>query len=821
MRSTNLEIRSLTSEVKPTVLRPQRPSSASARSLTPTMEIPALDASDPLTILTESMSTLVKKIQDLRHIGIEDSQITLPKICVIGDQSTGKSSLVEGMSQIKVPRSAGTCTRCPMEINLSESEPGQPWRCHVYLSRRYMFDGSKKIKPKKSEPLGPWYPQEQEDEHFITISDKGRVEEVIQWAQIAILNPSNPTANYIPGKNGDTDPHVQVKFSPNIVRLDIRAPGFPSLSFYDLPGVINQAELDDERYLVPLVENLVKEYISQENCIVLLTMTMTDDVMNSSASRILRDNRGAKHRALGVLTKPDRVQAGDSYTQWTEILVGDKFHLEYGYYVVKNNPDPSVEHSVAREEEDEFFTSPPWATELVAYQDRFGTRNLQTTLSRLLFQQIHGCLPSIIDKINEKATRIDTELSTLPAPPSANVPYILCGKLHTLKDRIRSQIDGGSREYPLQKQWNEIAEDFKLALMKTRPAVRLLADWDKSMERNDDSDVELIQYTPKRKLPGNSAGSVSPAVRGRVKRATGYFTNHFGQFADPAKEFTWEEIRDINKESASAGIPQQVNPKAIDYMNQMSVAHWREPMIAFIDASHQVVKEILLHELKKVFLQYNQTGLFRELERIIKGYLRKLRADHVAHVDEIYKIEHQKPFTMANSALDEATSKALGHFQVRRFEARANHYLNQRYSPEDPRRQTEKKKLGEAELGADIFAMEIKMMATTRGYYEVASSRFVDSVCQSVHTKLFFKCREHLVEAIEQGLGMQDENAVDRCTELMSEDSDRQRRRQYLLKQKEKIMKAQEWLQAENATGDQDAMTEFDQDIKSQPQDSW
>lgn len=31
------------------------------------------------------MKTLVKKIQDLRHLGIEDSNIALPKICVVGD----------------------------------------------------------------------------------------------------------------------------------------------------------------------------------------------------------------------------------------------------------------------------------------------------------------------------------------------------------------------------------------------------------------------------------------------------------------------------------------------------------------------------------------------------------------------------------------------------------------------------------------------------------------------------------------------------------------------------------------------------------------
>ncbi|KAL4887001.1 P-loop containing nucleoside triphosphate hydrolase protein [Aspergillus karnatakaensis] len=823
MRTTSLAIRS-TPEVSSDGQR-RDISRASAETLTPTMEAPEKpDPSSELNNLTQSMTTLVKKIRDLRHIGIEDSKISLPKICVIGDQSTGKSSLIEGMSQIKLPRSSGTCTRCPMEINLSESDPDQAWSCSVYLSRRYMFDGAKKFKPRKSDPLGPWHPQDQEDEFFITITDTDKVEKVIKCAQMAILNPSEPSDSFIPREDEEMDTqHVQVKFSPNVVRLDITAPGFPSLSFYDLPGVINQAEVDEERYLVPLVENLVKQYINQEHCIVLLTMTMTDDVMNSSASRILRDTRGATGRALGVLTKPDRIQPGDPYTQWVEILEGVKFELEHGYYVVKNNPNPSVEHSVARKEEEDFFATAPWATELAEYCDKFGTRNLQAMLSELLFQQIQRCLPSIIDKIDEKAARIDEELSTLPAPPSANIPYILCGKLHTLKDRIRSQIDGGSRDYPLQKQWNEIAEDFKLALTKTRPSVRLLTERDKSIiERDDDdSDVELVESPRKRKLPGNVTNPASPSVQGKAKKPTGYHTHHFDQFTRAAIVFTWEDIRGINRESASAGIPQQINLKAIDYMNQMSVAHWREPMITFIDASHQVVKEVLLHELKKAFLQYNQTGLFRELEKIMKGYLKRLRADHVAHVEEIYSIEHQKPFTMANSALEKATSDALKMFEESRSRARKDHYLNQRYQPEDQGREAARKKLGDAELGADEFTMEVKMMATTRGYYMVASSRFLDSVCQSVHTKLFFKCREHLVETIEQELGIQDENAAERCAELMSEDVGRQRRRLYLEKEKEKIAKAQDWLRAEKSMNDQDEMMEIDQHsmIKSQSQE--
>ncbi|KAH9846168.1 hypothetical protein C2E23DRAFT_854065 [Lenzites betulinus] len=48
------------------------------------------------------------------HIDLE-----LPGIVVIGNQSAGKSSLVEAISGISVPRDAGTCIRCPMECRLA------------------------------------------------------------------------------------------------------------------------------------------------------------------------------------------------------------------------------------------------------------------------------------------------------------------------------------------------------------------------------------------------------------------------------------------------------------------------------------------------------------------------------------------------------------------------------------------------------------------------------------------------------------------------------------------------------------------------------
>ena len=358
-----------------------------------------MDSDGALHVLGRGVKELVQAVQALRHLGVEDLDLPLPKIVVVGDQSTGKSSLIEGMSEIKVPRSAGTCTRCPLEINLTESSTSD-WSCSVSLCKKYMYEGNLGIRntqargfarsegATRDRPLGPWMAQDVEDIHFASVTSKDDVASVLQLAQLATLNPGTAPEVYMPNQRHVVNHTIQVKFSPNVIRLDISGPNLPNLSFYDLPGVINVSDIAEESYLVNLVKNLVKEYVRAEDSINLLAMPMTDDPANCSAFRLIRDLK-AEGRTIGCLTKPDRLQEGESMDQWIEILNGQRYNLGFGYFVIKNNPDPSVDHATARVEEAEFFSATePWAAVLKAHSARFGTLSLQTTLSQRLTNQI-------------------------------------------------------------------------------------------------------------------------------------------------------------------------------------------------------------------------------------------------------------------------------------------------------------------------------------------------------------------------------------------------------------------------------------------------
>lgn len=225
----------------------------------------------------------------------------------------------------QVPRSADTCTRCPLEINLVEKKT---WSCGVTLSKKYCYEGklgnlgglglsgksaARTQAATRDRPFGPWLLQDTEDFHFATITSKDDVPRVLHLAQLATLNPGTAPENYLPGS--PVSESQQVKFSPNVIRLDISGPELPNLSFYDLPGVINNADVVEEAYLVKLVKNLVKEYISSHNSINLLALPMTDDVANSSALSLIKELK-AEARTVGCLTKPDRRQEGESMDQW-------------------------------------------------------------------------------------------------------------------------------------------------------------------------------------------------------------------------------------------------------------------------------------------------------------------------------------------------------------------------------------------------------------------------------------------------------------------------------------------------------------------------
>ncbi|GIQ80955.1 dynamin superfamily protein, partial [Kipferlia bialata] len=79
----------------------------------------------------DSAKPLIALIDRFRELGVGGAGVSLPQVVVIGDQSTGKSSCLEAISGLTLPRGNGICTRCPCELRLKSDPSLTEPICHV------------------------------------------------------------------------------------------------------------------------------------------------------------------------------------------------------------------------------------------------------------------------------------------------------------------------------------------------------------------------------------------------------------------------------------------------------------------------------------------------------------------------------------------------------------------------------------------------------------------------------------------------------------------------------------------------------------------
>lgn len=105
--------------------------------------------------------------------------------------------------------------------------------------------------------------QVQQAFEFVTITRKSELELNLRRAQVAILNPGKNWRNCINLSAAEADRATfEVEFSPNIICLEITAPGLLEMSFYDLPGAINIKEVATQDYQSDFVKVRIFPYTS-------------------------------------------------------------------------------------------------------------------------------------------------------------------------------------------------------------------------------------------------------------------------------------------------------------------------------------------------------------------------------------------------------------------------------------------------------------------------------------------------------------------------------------------------------------------------------
>lgn len=220
----------------------------------------------------------VRKVEEMiggsKVTGITSGQIKSPIICVVGDQSSGKSSIIESLFGVKLPRGQGTCTHCPIQINFWNTK--EPQEFEVWLSHSSAPSTDKETR---------------EDVCFTKLDSMDQVPDAIKSAECAMLNSDKDWIEFV---SPCSTPFHNYKrpYSNGLIRLEVPLPGFPSLTVFDLPPVVNWTENKEDGEVVTVYQRTVKHFVSQENCIVLLALAMTNRPSNCSAARVIREGQG-------------------------------------------------------------------------------------------------------------------------------------------------------------------------------------------------------------------------------------------------------------------------------------------------------------------------------------------------------------------------------------------------------------------------------------------------------------------------------------------------------------------------------------------------
>jgi hypothetical protein len=97
------------------------------KSIGTILHVPSASSIDDVEVRAESISDVFQArarpfldlVDAMRKDGVEKA-IAIPQIAVMGDQSSGKSSVLEQITGVQFPRGSGLVTRCATQITMEK-----------------------------------------------------------------------------------------------------------------------------------------------------------------------------------------------------------------------------------------------------------------------------------------------------------------------------------------------------------------------------------------------------------------------------------------------------------------------------------------------------------------------------------------------------------------------------------------------------------------------------------------------------------------------------------------------------------------------------